>query len=75
MVRNWRREGHEQSHKLQNIRQWDGVSYKLLSKMWEFLKTPLTKMANEGLVEGVLSPTLRTGLIKLIPKGKNNSKI
>jgi hypothetical protein len=54
---------------------WDGVSYKLLKKMWEFLKTPIRKMANTGFEQGFLSPTLRTGLIKLIPKGKNNSRV
>jgi hypothetical protein len=54
---------------------WDGVSYKLLKKMWEFLKTPIKKMANAGFEQGFLSPTLRTGLIKLIPKGKNNSRV
>jgi hypothetical protein len=32
-------------------------------------------MANEGFGQGFLSPTLRTGLIKLIPKGKNNSRV
>jgi hypothetical protein len=54
---------------------WDGVSYKLLKKMWEFLKTPSRIMANTGFEQGFLSPTLRTGLIKLIPKGKNNSRV
>jgi hypothetical protein len=54
---------------------WDGVSYKLLKRMWEFLKTPIKKMANAGFEQGLLSPTLRTGLIKLIPKGKNNSRV
>jgi hypothetical protein len=43
--------------------------------MWEFLKTPIKKMANAGFEQGLLSPTLRTGLIKLIPKGKNNSRV
>jgi hypothetical protein len=32
-------------------------------------------MANAGFEQGFLSPTLRTGLIKLIPKGKNNSRV
>jgi hypothetical protein len=32
-------------------------------------------MANEGFTQGFLSPTLRTGLIKLIPKGKNSSRV
>jgi len=54
---------------------WDGVSYKFLKSFWEFIKLPLTKMANEGFEQGFLSPTLRTGLIKIIPKGKNNTKV
>jgi hypothetical protein len=54
---------------------WDGVAYKLLKKTWEFVKTPICNMANEGFIQGLLSPTLRTGLIKLIPKGKNYSRV
>jgi len=54
---------------------WDGVSYKFLKSIWEFVKLLLTKMANEGFEQGFLSPTLRTGLIKIIPKGKNNTKV
>jgi exonuclease III len=54
---------------------WDGVAYKLLKKTWEFLKTPICNLANECFNQGLLSPTLRTGLIKLIPKGKNNSRV
>jgi hypothetical protein len=54
---------------------WDGVSYKLLHKVWEFIKVPIKNMANEEFTQGFLSPTLRTGLIKLIPKGKNSSRV
>jgi len=54
---------------------WDGISYKCLSKLWEYIKIPLLNMANESFEKGELSPTLRTALIKLIPKGKNNSKV
>jgi hypothetical protein len=43
--------------------------------MWDFLKTPIRKMANTGFKQGFLSPTLRRGLIKLIPKGKNKSRV
>jgi hypothetical protein len=32
-------------------------------------------MANESFENGILSSTLRTGMIKLIPKGKNNSRV
>jgi hypothetical protein len=54
---------------------WDGISYKCLSKLWDYIKIPLLNMANESFEKGELSPTLRTALIKLIPKGKNNSKV
>ncbi len=54
---------------------WDGISYKCLTKLWENIKVPLVNMANESFERGELSPTLRTALIKLIPKGKNNNKI
>jgi hypothetical protein len=54
---------------------WDGISYKCLAKMWEFLKVPMLNMARESFREGVLSSTLRTGMLKLIPKGKNNTRV
>jgi len=54
---------------------WDGISYKCLNKLWEYIKIPLLNTANESFEKGELSPTLRTALIKLIPKGKNNSKV
>ena len=54
---------------------WDGISYKCLSKLWEHIRVPLRNMANESFSNGILSSTLRTGLIKLIPKGKNNTRV
>ncbi len=54
---------------------WDGISYKCLSVLWEYIKVPLVNMTNESFNNGTLSPTLRTGLIKLIPKGKNNNRV
>ncbi len=54
---------------------WDGISYKCLSKLWEFIKTPMLNMAKESFREGILSSTLRTGMLKLIPKGKNNRRV
>ena len=32
-------------------------------------------MANESFENGILSPTLSTGVLKLIPKGKNNTRV
>ena len=54
---------------------WDGVSYKCLSTLWEYLKYPMLKMAHESFQNGILSSTMRTGVIKLIPKGKNNTRV
>jgi hypothetical protein len=54
---------------------WDGVSYKCIQKLWEFLKLPLLYMARESFQEGILPVTLRTGLIKLIPKGKDSKRV
>jgi hypothetical protein len=54
---------------------WDGISYKCIAKLWEFLRTPMLNMARESFREGILSNTLRTGMLKLIPKGKNNTRV
>ncbi len=54
---------------------WDGVSYKCIQKLWEFLKIPMLNMANESFHSGMLPDTLRTGLIKLIPKGKDSKRV
>ena len=54
---------------------WDGISYKCLDVLWEHIKVPLRNMARESFANGILSSTLRTGMIKLIPKGKNNSRV
>ncbi len=54
---------------------WDGISYKCLSKLWEFIKVPMVNIATESFDSGLLSSTLRTGMLKLIPKGKNNTRV
>jgi len=54
---------------------WDGVLYKCLNVFWEYIKFPLLLMTNESFNKGELSPTLRTGVLKLIPKGKNNTRV
>ena len=47
---------------------WDGVSYWLLKKYWEYTGPLLKKCANESFDDGELCATFRTGLIKIIPK-------
>jgi hypothetical protein len=54
---------------------WDGISYKCLAKLWQYIKVPMLNMANESFRVGILSSTLRTGMLKLIPKGKNNTRV
>jgi hypothetical protein len=54
---------------------WDGGSYKMLRKFWYLIGPLLTKSANESMREGELSNTFRNGIIKLIPKKKESSKI
>ncbi len=54
---------------------WDGVSYKCIRKLWKYLKHIMLKMTNDSFREGKLPETLRTGLIKLIPKGKNSTRV
>jgi hypothetical protein len=54
---------------------WDGISYKCLAQLWQYIKLPMLNMANESFREGILSSTLRTGMLKLIPKGKNNTRV
>jgi hypothetical protein len=54
---------------------WDGISYKCIAKLWQYLRTPMLNMAKESFREGMLSNTLRTGMLKLIPKGKNNTRV
>jgi hypothetical protein len=54
---------------------WDGISYKCLERLWEHIKVPMRNMAKESFENGTLSSTLRTGIIKLIPKGKNNTRV
>jgi hypothetical protein len=54
---------------------WDGISYKCLAKLWDYIKVPKLNMARESFREGILTNTLRTGMLKLIPKGKNNTRV
>ncbi len=54
---------------------WDGISYKCIAKLWEVIRIPMLNMARESFREGLLTNTLRTGMLKLIPKGKNNTRV
>jgi hypothetical protein len=54
---------------------WDGISYKCIAKLWEVIRTPMLNMARESFRDGILTSTLRTGMLKLIPKGKNNTRV
>jgi hypothetical protein len=54
---------------------WDGISYKCLAKLWDYIKIPMLNMAKESFSNGILTNTLRTGMLKLISKGKNNTRV
>jgi hypothetical protein len=54
---------------------WDGLSFKVLKKFWGDVKGLTLKMANETFREGELTETFKMGLIKLIPKKGNPSKV
>ncbi len=54
---------------------WDGLSFKVLKKFWGDIKGLTLRMANETFTEGELTETFKMGLIKLIPKKGNPSKV
>jgi hypothetical protein len=54
---------------------WDGISFKVLRKFWGILSEPMLKMIQETFREGELMETFKLGLIKLIPKKGNASKV
>jgi Reverse transcriptase (RNA-dependent DNA polymerase) len=54
---------------------WDGISYLFIKKFWELIGELLTKAANEGIREGEFSNNFRTGLIRIIPKKGDCTKI
>jgi hypothetical protein len=49
---------------------WDGVSYKLLRKVWEFIKTPIKKWQMKGLSRGCSRRHCVQGLLNLFRKAK-----
>ena len=54
---------------------WDGISFKVLSKFWEYIAPIMLLMARETFREGELTDTFKMGLIKLIPKKGNAHKV
>ena len=54
---------------------WDGISFKLIRKFWAFLGPFLLRSANESIREGELSSTFKMGMIKIIPKKGDCSKL
>jgi len=54
---------------------WDGVSYKTIKKYWVSLGALTTRMANESMRDGIMTESFRLGMVKLIPKKGNCSRI
>ena len=54
---------------------WDGVSYFVIKRYWSEIGPILLKATNEGFANGEMGATFRTGLIKLIPKKGDATKI
>jgi hypothetical protein len=54
---------------------WDGVTFKAIRKFWGILREPMLKMIQETFRERELMETFKLGLIKLIPKKGNASKV
>jgi hypothetical protein len=54
---------------------WDGVSYLLIQKFWYLLGDLMTKGVNQCIREGEMSLNFRTGVIKLIPKKGDATKV
>ena len=54
---------------------WDRVSYFVIKLYWSEIGPILVKATNEGFVKGEMGVTFCTGLIKLIPKKGDATKI
>jgi hypothetical protein len=54
---------------------WDGISFKVIKKLWASLNGPMLRMINETFREGELMESYKLGLIKLIPKKGEASKV
>jgi hypothetical protein len=54
---------------------WDGVSFRVIRKIWEMIKHPMLKMIRETFEVGELMESFKLGLIRLIPKKGDASKV
>ena len=54
---------------------WDGISYKTIKKYWASLGALTTRMANESMRDGIMTESFRLGMVKLIPKKGDCSRI
>jgi hypothetical protein len=54
---------------------WDGITFKVIRKLWEPLKHPMLKMIRETFEAGELTESFKLGLIRLIPKKGDASKV
>jgi hypothetical protein len=54
---------------------WDGVSYLFIKKFWFILGDLLRRAVNEGVENGIMSQNFRLGIIKLIPKKGDATKV
>ncbi len=54
---------------------WDGISFKVLRKLWHILGNPMLKMVNETFEYEEVSETFKLGLLKIILKKGNAEKV
>jgi hypothetical protein len=54
---------------------WDGIGYGVLKKYWEYIKEAMLGMVRETFLKGDLTSTFKLGLIRLLPKKQDSSKI
>jgi len=68
----------EKSLKMSNMNSacgWDGLSYRVLAKFWADIGPIMTEMANESFREGLMTDSFRTGVLRLLPKKTDSSKV
>jgi hypothetical protein len=54
---------------------WDGISFKVIRKIWEMIKHPMLRMIRETFEAGELMESFKLGLIRLIPKKGDANKV
>jgi hypothetical protein len=54
---------------------WDGITFKVIRKLWESLKHPMLKIIHETFESCELMESFKLGLIRLIPKKGDASKV